>query len=172
MLWGVVPLEAHGDTVRFIGREGFIERGPGVGVEVVLHQDDFFSAGEVDAGDVPEHMGIINGGAAIGDLHVPPSLQWGETHEEVGGAIAFVFIIEACGFALLHRQRNPGFAGQLLAGLVQAYERAGRVTGAGVYFQHILHRRDKGAVRLGRDDPLLPQMRLECVFFSARPTVL
>jgi len=38
--------------------------------------------------------------------------------------------------------------------------------------EHILHAGYEGGVGLGRDDPLLLQMRLERVFLSVRPIVL
>ena len=43
---------------------------------------------------------------------------------------------------------------------------------ARVDLQHIFHRRHEGGIGLWRDDPLPFQMRLERVFFNARPTVL
>ena len=44
-------------------------------------------------GQVPEHVGIIDGGVAVGDLDMPPAFQWREHHEQIGDAIAFVFVI-------------------------------------------------------------------------------
>jgi hypothetical protein len=55
--------------------EGFIERGFGMGVEVVLHQDDGLGVGEVDIGKVRKRTGVIDGGAALGDLDVAPAFQ-------------------------------------------------------------------------------------------------
>jgi hypothetical protein len=44
--------------------------------------------------------------------------------------------------------------------------------GTVIDFQHIFHRRYECAVRLGRDNPLLSDVRFENVFFSTRPIVL
>jgi hypothetical protein len=38
-------------------------------------------------------MGIIDGGVAVGDFHMPPPFQRREHHEQIGDAIAFVFAI-------------------------------------------------------------------------------
>jgi len=38
--------------------------------------------------------------------------------------------------------------------------------------QHVFHAGDKGRAGVGRNDPLLLQMRLENVFFRVRPMVL
>ncbi len=46
MLRGVMPLEALGDPSCFVGWEGLIERGRGMGVEVVLNQHDGLGAGK------------------------------------------------------------------------------------------------------------------------------
>jgi hypothetical protein len=38
-------------------------------------------------------MGIIDGGMAVGHFHKPPPFQRREHHEQIGDAIAFVFVI-------------------------------------------------------------------------------
>jgi hypothetical protein len=38
-------------------------------------------------------MGIIDGGVAVGHFHMPPPFQRREHHEQIGDAIAFVFVI-------------------------------------------------------------------------------
>ena len=46
-------------------------------------------------GQIPEHVGIIDGGVAVGDLDMPPAFQRREHYEQIGDAIAFVFVIVA-----------------------------------------------------------------------------
>ena len=55
---------------------------------------------------------------------------------------------------------------------IEADQRPAGVMGPGINRQNIFHRGDEGRVGLGRNDPVLAQMRFEVVFFSARPTVL
>src|ERR1700675_4751178 len=38
-------------------------------------------------------MSIIDGGVAVGHFHKPPPFQRREHHEQIGDAIAFVFVI-------------------------------------------------------------------------------
>ena len=68
--------------------------------------------------------------------------------------------------------RRACFGNQLLGGLVQTDDRALRVMGPGVDRQNIFHGGYEGGIGLGRDHPLLLEMRLESVFFSTRPIVL
>ena len=64
-------------------------------VEIILHQHDFGRVGKMRVGQIPEHVGIIDGGVAVGDLDMPPAFQRREHHEQIGDAIAFVFVIVA-----------------------------------------------------------------------------
>jgi hypothetical protein len=49
----------------------------------------------VDIGQFFQDVGIIHGGVAIRDLDAAPALDRGKHHEQVGGAIALVLVIEA-----------------------------------------------------------------------------
>ena len=44
-------------------------------VEIILHQHDFGRVGKMRVGQIPEHVGIIDGGVAVGDLDMPPALD-------------------------------------------------------------------------------------------------
>ena len=44
-------------------------------VEIILHQHDFGRVGKMRVGQIPEHVGIIDGGVAVGDLDMPPAFQ-------------------------------------------------------------------------------------------------
>jgi hypothetical protein len=63
-----MPFEAFNQAPGLGGGKGFVERCGGVGVEIILDQDDGFGLREVDIGQVFQNMGVIDGGAAVGDL--------------------------------------------------------------------------------------------------------
>ena len=75
MFGRVVPFEPPGETARFGRGEGRMERGGGVRAEIVLHQHDLRRAGKMRIGQIPERLGIVNGGVTIGDFH--PGLRRG-----------------------------------------------------------------------------------------------
>ena len=70
------------------------------------------------------------------------------------------------------RDRHAGFLDELLGGFVQTDHGSVRIVRPMIDLEHILHAGYEGGVGLGRDDPLLLQMRLERVFLSVRPIVL
>ena len=63
----VMPFEAFDQTPGLGGGKGFVERRGGVGVKVVLDEDDRLGLREVDIGQVSQNVGVIDGGAAVGD---------------------------------------------------------------------------------------------------------
>ena len=63
-----------------------------MGVEIVHHQDTLLS-GEVNIGQVFQEMGTILFGSTVGDLDMSPPLRGSIGHEQVGGAVSFLFII-------------------------------------------------------------------------------
>ena len=65
-------------------------------------------------GQIPEHVGIIDGGVAVGDLDMPPALQRREHHEQIGRAVAFVFVVVARRLSRLGRDRRARLDDQLL----------------------------------------------------------
>src|SRR5215218_5394652 len=109
---------------------------------------------------------------AICDLDVAPAFERSKHHEEIGGAIALVLIIETGRASRFHRDRHAGFGNELLRGLVEANQRAIAVAWPRVDGQHVFHSGYERAVGLRRDDPVLAAMGLKSVFLSARPIVL
>src|SRR5271165_5881291 len=75
MFGGVAPLEPLGEAARFGGGEGRVERGRRMRAEIVLHQPDLFGVGKTHVGQFIEHLRVIGGGMAIGDLHLAPTFQ-------------------------------------------------------------------------------------------------
>ena len=64
----VMPFEALDEPPGLGGGKGFVERCGGVGVEIILDEDDRFGLREVDVGQVFQNVGVIDSGAAVGDL--------------------------------------------------------------------------------------------------------
>src|SRR3954465_13657198 len=95
-----------------------------------------------------------------------------EHHEQIGDAIAFVFVIVPRWLSKFGRDRRARLDDQLLGGFVEAHERALWIVRSLIDFQHVFHGGDKRSVGFGRDHPLLLEMRFENVFFSVRPIVL
>ena len=89
---------------------------------------DCFGLREVDVGQVFQNVGVIDSGAAVGDLDVAPAFERRKHHEQVGHAVSRVFVIDAGRKPWLHRHRRAcGFGDELLGGLVQTNHRAVRV---------------------------------------------
>ena len=85
---------------------------------------------------------------------------------------AHVFVIEDLAATSGGGNRRAHFADQLFARLVHANDRKARIVRQAINGQHILHRRDKGRVPIGRDLPVFAQVRLQFVFFSDRCTLI
>src|ERR1035437_5691463 len=115
-------------------------------------------------------MSVIDRGVAVGYFHVSPALQRREHHKQVGGAVAFVFVIEALDAAFGHRDRHAGFLDELLAGFVKTDQRTFGIARTRVNHQHILHRGYERTVLFRRDNPLFFEMGLKRVFLEpSRP---
>src|ERR1700704_2503514 len=117
-------------------------------------------------------MSIIDSSAAVRDLGMPPPLKRCEQHEQIGGAVAFVFVVNPLRASLFHRDRRARFRHQLLGGLVQANERDFRIVRLRINLQHLFHGCYECAIGLRRDDPLFFAVRLKRVFLRTRPIVL
>ena len=103
-----------------------MERRLDVAVEVVLREADFRGVREVDIRYVLERVSIIHGSTAVRHLDVAPTFQRGGHHEQVGRAVAFVFVIQAGRLPLFHRNRQARFGDKLLQRLVETDQRATR----------------------------------------------
>ena len=89
----VVPLEAFDQAPGLGGGKGFVGRCGGVGVETILDQDDRFGLREVDVGQVFQNVGVIDYGAAVGDL------TW---RQPSGGANIMNKVATPFGLGILH----------------------------------------------------------------------
>src|SRR5439155_17640100 len=106
---------------------------------------------------------------AICDGDVAPAFERSKHHEEIGGAIALVLVIETGRASRFHRDRHARFGNELLRGLVEANQRTIAVAWPRVDGQHVFHSGYERAIGLRRDDPVLAAMGLKNVFLSARP---
>src|SRR5664279_3288034 len=123
-------------------------------------------------GQILQRLGVVHGGVAIGAFDMPPALQRGEHHEQIGGSVTFILIVVPCCSSGLCWDRHACFGNELLRRLVQTDQRARRIVWSLINLQHILHAGYESGVGIRRDDPLLLQVGLERVFFSVRPIVL
>ena len=79
VLGGVMPFEALDEPASLRRGKCLIERCWLVDVEIILHQHDFHRVGKMHIGQIPEHVGIIDGGVAVGDLDMPPAFSGANT---------------------------------------------------------------------------------------------
>src|SRR5688572_17462697 len=171
VLGGVVQLELGGQALGLGRWEGLVQGGRGVGVEVVLNQDDPLGVRIVDVDQLLDALGPVEAGAAVADHDLAPPSERLADQEQVDDALAHVLVVFFGRAPGGHRQRRRHFGEQLAAGLVQADLREPRVVRAGVDVEHVLHVPDEVGVGLGGDAPALNQPRLEPVCFKVCRTV-
>jgi hypothetical protein len=80
-----------------------------------------------------------------------PALQRREDHEEIGDAVALVFVVVTSGSSGLRRDRSARLDDQLLGGLVQTHERTIGISRPLVRVQHVFHGGDEARIGFGRE---------------------
>ena len=95
----------------------------------------------------------------------------GAKHEQIGGAVALVFVIDTGRPPGLHRDRHARLSDKLLGSLIETHQHPVGIMRPCVDGEHVFHRSHEGAVGFRRDHPALPAMRFETVFLSVRPIV-
>ena len=123
-------------------------------------------------GQVPERVGVIDGGVTVCHFHMPPPLKRCKQHEQIGHAITFVFLVVTRLSARLGGDRRPPFKDHLLGRFIETHNGTLRILRPLIDFQHIFHVGNKGRAGIGRNHPLLLEMRSENVFLRVRPIVL
>ncbi len=164
---GVVPFEPFGEAARFWRGKGRVERGGRVRAQIVLDQPDLFGVGKMHVGQFLEHLRVIGGGVAVGDLDAAPALQRRENHEYIGYAVSLVFVIVPDGSSGCGRNRSARLDDQLLGGFIQTDEGAIGIARLLVSIQHVFHRGDEAGVGVRRNHPLPIAVGLEDVFFRS-----
>ena len=125
--WGCNAIDPLDEAARLGRRKDLVERSGLVGAEIILHQHDLRGAGKMGVGQVPERMSVIDGGVTVGHFHMPPAFQRREHHEQIGCAIALVFVIVTRLASGLGGDRVARFDDHLLRSLVEAHYWAQRI---------------------------------------------
>ena len=68
----------------------------------------------MDIGQFLQYVSVIYRGVAIGDLHIAPAFERSKHHEEVGGPVALVLVVETGRASRFHRDRHARFGKELL----------------------------------------------------------
>ena len=61
-----------------------------------------------------QDVSVIHGGVAIRDFDMAPAFERSKHHEEVGGPVALVLVIETGRASRFHRDRHARFGKELL----------------------------------------------------------
>jgi hypothetical protein len=93
MFGRVVKLQPLQNRPRPLRREGLIEGGGHMGVQIVDHQAHILGIGVAFLNEVAEAFGEVLAGASLGHRHMPPARERLDHHEQVGRALAHVFIV-------------------------------------------------------------------------------
>src|SRR5215210_4774825 len=97
VLGGVVDLEPVGEALGLLGRERLVERGRGVGVELVHDQDELVCLAVAPVHQVAHEARPVLTPAPVGDRHLAPAAERLEGREQIGGTVAHVFAVVAFG---------------------------------------------------------------------------
>jgi len=101
----------------------------------------------------------------IGDLDVTSARQRFAPEEDVLDATSFVLIVLSCRHARTRWERLAHIGQQLFGQFIETDHGPSRVLGFGIEIEQIFHLGHEVGIFLGRNAPLLLQMRLEDVFF-------
>jgi hypothetical protein len=105
VLGGVVKLQAPQDAASFGGREGLVDVAGRVDRQIILHDADALGIRIVDIDEFVHALGVIFGGAPLGDLDldVAPGPVNLDADEEINSAVAAILAIVAFELARLGR---------------------------------------------------------------------
>src|SRR5512132_213859 len=172
MLGGIVDLQTRGEPSGLLWRECLIERANPMRIEVITDQTDTFSLWITGVQQLLHLSGPVNSRLMLSDTDSTQTTQRLCEHEDIGGAVPLVLVVVSLGFPLFRWQRLPDFLNQLHGLFIHAHQRDLRIVRPMINLQDILHMRHKRTTLLGRNDPHLPQMRFQRIFFSICRTVL
>lgn len=137
MLWRVIEFQALQDAMRLRRGEGLVECPGAVGWKVVQHDAYPLRVEIMGVDQITHTAGIVFGSPAVGHLHMAPGSVREETPEQIGRAVAAVFVVEAFSLAGLRRDRLAHLADQLHRASIEANHRALRIRFFGAEVEHI-----------------------------------
>ena len=132
---------------------------------------DLFSVGKMHVGQFLEHLRVIGGGVAVGDLDAAPALERRENHEYIWPR-RFARIRNRAGQLVRVWPESKRASRRSTAWRIHPEERAIGIARLLVNFQHVFHGGDEAGVGVRRDRPLPIAVGLEDVFFRVLPIVL
>src|SRR5436190_1432 len=103
VLRGVVELQTARDAACFSWRKGLVEGTGRMDRQVILYDPDALGVGKMDIDEFPHTLGVILGGAPLGDFHIAPRSVDVDADEEIDGAVAAIFAVVAFELARLGR---------------------------------------------------------------------
>src|SRR5262245_40311273 len=162
-----MPLDLVENPPRSLRGEGLVQAGPVVRVQVVLNQSDLLDLGVMHLDQLAQALGIVAPRASRAHPDVSPAPQRLAHHQLVADPLALVLVVLLGQTARPGRQRLADLAEQLLAGLVEAHHRVGRVVRQHVGLDHIFHPPDVLGVGLGRYTPGVDDPGLDIVVLRA-----
>ena len=133
-------------------------------VQVVQHHRNPLGCRVAPIGKLAHGFGPIGSGAPLRHPDLAPARERLGKQKQIRHTMSLVLVILALRLARCNGQRNPRFAHELFAGLIHTEDRMGRIQGALIDRQHIFHGGDKLGTVLGRNRPILLQVRLQLVF--------
>ena len=172
VFWGMVYFEACEQAAGLFRFERLVECGRLVGIEIVADQDHLSGVRIVLIKQAFDLVRPVCHGALFSGADPAFSSLWLVKHEDAGGAVAFVFVVEALGFSRLHRQGDSRLFCELDGLFIHADHGTVCIIRTLVYLQHVFHRRYEIGILFGRDDPALFEMGLKFVFFKISWIVL
>lgn len=171
MLWRVVDLQSVRDPFGLGWVEGCIERGRGMGVEVIEHEDDPFRVGILDVDQVLDAGRPVASRPARSCRDMAPALQRFVPEEEVCRPTPFILVVLPSWMAIASSHWLARVGQELNRQLIEADDGTSGIVGTGVDREDIFGPPTELGVLLRRNAPLFLQMRGQSVFLSVRRTV-
>lgn len=160
-----MELQATGDGASFLGREGLVEGGDLVGIQMIEHDADDRGV-RVGLDDSAHALREVNPGAALLHQHfAPTSFGFADPHQ-VTHTVALIFGIVSGRGSRLSRQGRTHFTDQWLRALIEAHHGTSRIVRFGVQVPYVFHRRNKFGAHLG-NTPFLDLPGFQGVFLKA-----
>ena len=135
-------------------------------VEVITDQADTVGLRILAVQELLDLRGPVHSRLVLADTDQAHPTQRLSEYEDGGGAIPFLLIVVALGFARFCRQRLPDLLGQLHRLFIHAHQRDLGIIGLLIDLQDILHMCHKLPTLRRWNDPHLPQMRFQRIFLA------